>query len=321
MFAVTTLLGDAAKNGGKLPIVDEKVLKSLPKDMKHPPKVGEIDYRGDFFGRPSFLTVSGQLNVETYACALSDVYTFGPTFRAENSFTSRHLAEFWMIEPELCFATLEDDMNLAEDFLKFCTQYCLDNCASDIDFFDKRVEPGLKKRLQNVLNEPFKRLTYTEAIDILNKPEHMKAGSFEEKPDWGIDLGSEHERYLTEKVFKKPVILTDYPADIKAFYMRQNELDSEGRLTVQAMDILVPRIGEIIGGSAREERLELLEKRIVDMNLDMAHFDWYCDLRKYGSVPHAGFGLGFERMVLFITGVQNIRDVIPFPRWPKHCEF
>mmetsp|Transcript_4146 Transcript_4146/g.7260 ORF Transcript_4146/g.7260 Transcript_4146/m.7260 type:complete len:522 (+) Transcript_4146:91-1656(+) len=320
MFAVTTLLSAAEKNGGQLPLVDEATAKKFATDEK-PPKIGDVNYKSDFFGRPTFLTVSGQLNVETYACGLSDVYTFGPTFRAENSNTSRHLAEFWMIEPELSFATLEDDINLAEDFLKFVTHYVLENCSNDIDFFDARVEKGLRERLHNVLATPFQRLTYTEAIDILLDPEHLKAGKFEVKPHWGIDLGSEHERYLSEVVYKKPVVLTDYPADIKAFYMRQNELDSEGRLTVQAMDILVPRIGEIIGGSAREERLDKLESRIEAMGLEKEDFSWYCDLRRFGTVPHAGFGLGFERLIMFVTGVNNIRDTIPFPRYPKTCNF
>ena len=320
MFSVTTLLEGAKKNGGVLPLVDAKRAKELESEGKTA-TVGDIDFTQDFFNKPSFLTVSGQLNVETYACALSDVYTFGPTFRAENSNTSRHLAEFWMIEPELCFATLEDDMNLAEDFIKFCTQYVIDHCASDLEFFEKRFESGLRERLKNVVDNEFKRLKYTEAIDILNQPEHLEAGAFEEFPSWGIDLGSEHERYLTEKVFMKPVILIDYPADIKAFYMRQNEPDELGRITVQAMDILVPKIGEMVGGSAREERLDRLEKRITEMHLNVEDFSWYCDLRRYGSVPHAGFGLGFERLILFVTGLGNIRDAIPFPRYPGHAEF
>ncbi|CAK8988947.1 Asparagine--tRNA ligase (Asparaginyl-tRNA synthetase) (AsnRS), partial [Durusdinium trenchii] len=323
MFSVSTLLGAAGGNKGQLPVVDAARKKALATQGVEA-EVGEIDYKKDFFGKPAFLTVSGQLNVETYACALSDVYTFGPTFRAENSNTSRHLAEFWMCEPELCFATLQDDIDLGEEFIKFCTQYVMKTCASDIAFFDQRVEKGLIDRLKNVLETPFKRLTYTEAIDILNQPEHLlKDGKprFEEHPEWGIDLGSEHERYLCEVVFQGPVVLIDYPADIKAFYMRQNELDDKGRLTVQAMDILVPRIGELVGGSAREERLDRLTQRIKDMKLPVEEFDWYCDLRRFGSVPHAGFGMGFERFVMFVTGVHNIRDVIPFPRYPGACAF
>ncbi|GBG24668.1 Asparagine--tRNA ligase [Hondaea fermentalgiana] len=326
MMAVTTMLGKAEENKGKLPTVTAELAKKYALDDPNTKlKEGDVDYTKDFFSKPAFLTVSGQLNVETYACALSDVYTFGPTFRAENSHTSRHLAEFWMVEPELCFASLKDDIDLAEDFIKYCTQYVLKNCAADIDYFEKHTEEGLRDRLLNVVDTPFKRLSYTEAIEILNKPEHLKtedgSARFEEHPAWGIDLGSEHERYLCEKVFKGPVVLTDYPADIKAFYMRQNELDKEGRLTVQAMDILVPRIGELVGGSAREERLGLLEKRITDMNLKPEDFSWYCDLRRFGTVPHAGFGLGFDRFVMFVTGIANIRDVIPFPRYPGVCAF
>jgi len=304
MFSVTTLI---EKNGANLPTV-----KGKP---------DEIDYSQDFFSKPASLTVSGQLNVECFSCALSDVYTFGPTFRAENSHTSRHLCEFWMIEPEIAFATLDDDMNLAEEYLKFCVQYVLDHCPDDIDFFEKRVEKGLRTRLTNVLENPFERLTYTRAIEILNEPKNLKRGKFEEKPEWGIDLGSEHERFLTEQVFKKPIILTHYPIDIKSFYMRQCDPDEKGRRTCEAMDVLVPKIGEIIGGSAREERLDVLESRIEELNLEAENFDWYTDLRRYGSVPHAGFGLGFERLVMFTTGVENIRDVIPFPRWPGNCSY
>lgn len=326
MMSVTTLFSKAESNGGKIPTVTAERLKQYKRDDPNCKlKEGDIDWREDFFSKPAFLTVSGQLNVETYACALTDVYTFGPTFRAENSHTSRHLAEFWMVEPELCFASLKDDIDLAEDFIKYCTQYVLKNCAADIEYFEKNTEEGLRSRLLNVIETPFKRLTYTEAIEILNKPEHLKLedgkARFEEHPAWGIDLGSEHERYLCEKVFKGPVVLTNYPADIKAFYMRQDELDSEGRMTVQAMDILVPRIGELVGGSAREERLDRLEKRITDMNLKPEDFSWYCDLRRYGTVPHAGFGLGFDRFVMFVTGIANIRDVIPFPRYPGNCSF
>lgn len=274
--------------------------------------------------------------METHACALGDVYTFGPTFRAEDSHTSRHLAEFWMIEPEISFADLEQDAALAEAYVKYCARYALENCREDLEHFDQWVEKGLIARLQNVVENDFKVLTYTEAIEVLNKPEHLKKGKFEEKPDWGIDLGSEHERYLSEKVYKRPVVLTHYPKEIKAFYMRLDEevVDlkkyegtkigvAPGRTgeTVAAMDILVPRIGELIGGSQREERLEMLEAAIVANGDDPKDYWWYCDLRRYGSVPHAGFGLGFERLIMFVTGVENIRDVIPFPRVPKTCDF
>jgi asparaginyl-tRNA synthetase len=267
----------------------------------------------DFFGKKTYLTVSGQLEGEIMACALSDIYTFGPTFRAENSNTSRHLAEFWMIEPELAFADLKADMECAEAYLKFCVSYALEHCAEDLAFFDKLIEPGLLTRLQNVAHSPFAHIPYTEAIEILKKAPK----TFEFPVEWGTDLQSEHERYLAEEYCKKPVILTDYPADIKAFYMRANP---DGR-TVAAMDILVPKIGEIIGGSQREERLDVLEQKIADHGLNKADYWWYLELREYGSVPHAGFGLGFERLILFVTGMENIRDVIPFPRFPGHAEF
>lgn len=319
MFQVTTAL-KAGDVKAKLPTITEAKKKTLSKQGKEV-EVGDVDYTEDFFGKPAFLTVSGQLNVETYACAMSDVYTFGPTFRAENSHTARHLAEFWMIEPELCFATIEDDMNLAEDYLKYCTQYVLDHCKDDLAFFEKRVEPGLTDRLKNVVGERFERLTYTKAIEILNKPENLAAGNFEEEPNWGIDLGSEHERFLTEKIYKKPVIITDYPFSFKAFYMLRNAPDEQGRETVQAMDILVPKIGEIIGGSAREYRLEVLEEAMRVKDVDGSHLEWYKDLRRYGTVPHAGFGLGFERLIMYVTGIDNIRDVIPFPRTPGQCSY
>ena len=248
---------------------------------------------------------------------MGDVYTFGPTFRAENSHTGRHLSEFWMIEPEICFADLETNMNLAEDYVKYCVTYALENCRPDLEFFDQNVEEGLIARLQNVLAAPFQRITYTEAVELLTQPEHLAAGGFEEAPFWGIDLGSEHERYLTEKVFKKPTIVTDYPKDFKAFYMKQNE---DGK-TVRAMDILVPKIGELIGGSQREEDFEKLKAMMVEKDVGQEGLQWYMDLRKYGSVPHSGFGLGFERLVLFVTGMENIRDVIPYPRWPKNADF
>jgi asparaginyl-tRNA synthetase len=269
------------------------------------------------FGKPAFLSVSGQLNVETYAVGLSDVYTFGPTFRAENSHTSRHLCEFWMIEPELAFATIEDDMDCAEDYLKFCLKYVLKNNMDDLTFFDERVEKGLIERLTKVVNTPFKRVPYTEAVEILEKDIKEKKLKFENKVYWGCDLASEHEKYLTDKVFCGPIIVYNYPKDIKAFYMKMND---DGK-TVQAMDVLVPKIGEVVGGSAREDRLDLLDKRIEEMSLDKEAYWWYRDLRKYGSVPHAGFGLGFERLVMMATGVENIKDVIPFPRAPGQAEF
>lgn len=280
---------------------------------------GKIDFSKDFFGRRTSLSVSGQLNVETFACALSDVYTFGPTFRAENSHTVKHLAEFWMIEPEIAFADLEDDMNLAEDYLKYCVQFALTNNNEDLKFFEDMEggEKGLRERLMNVLQNPFKRITYTEAVELLQQEVAAGKVTFERYPEWGIDLGTEHERYITEKIFVKPVIVTNYPKDIKAFYMR---LDEDGK-TVSAMDILVPKIGEIIGGSQREERIDVLERVCKEKGLDPKAIWWYLELRKYGSVKHAGFGLGFERLLLFVTGLENIRDVIPFPRYPGHAEF
>lgn len=299
MFQVTTMLSDAEKNG-------------LPKQ-----KDGKIDYTRDFFGKPAFLTVSGQLSAENYCCALSNVYTFGPTFRAENSHTSRHLAEFWMIEPEMAFADLNDDMQCAEDYLKYCVRFVYENHRDDLEFFDKQVEKGLIKRLENILAEPFARRSYTEACEILIKESKSGRAQFQVPVEWGIDLGSEHERYLTEKVEKKPTIVYNYPKDIKAFYMRLND-DNK---TCAAMDCLVPHIGEVIGGSQREERLEVLDRRIQEMGLHVDDYWWYRDLRKYGSVPHAGFGLGFERLIMLCTGVENIRDVIPFPRYPGHAEF
>jgi len=280
---------------------------------------GAVDYSKDFFNKRVNLTVSGQLNVETHACALSDVYTFGPTFRAENSHTGRHLAEFWMIEPEICFADLADDINLAEDYLKYCVRFALENCAEDLEFFENSPhgEVGLRDRLKNVLENPFKRLTYTDAIEVLQKAVKEDGAVFEEEPVWGIDLPSEHERYLCEKVYKKPVVLMDYPKEIKSFYMKLNDDEK----TVAAADILVPKIGEIIGGSQREHRIDVLKRRCEEMGLDARQLWWYLDLRRYGTVPHAGFGLGFERLILFVTGLQNIRDVIPFPRYPQNAEF
>jgi asparaginyl-tRNA synthetase len=283
---------------------------------------GQVDHCKDFFGKEAHLTVSGQLNVETYCTALSRVYTFGPTFRAENSNTSRHLAEFWMIEPEIAFADLQADSELAEDFIKYLINACLTERADDMKFFDERIEKGLLTRLGHVLNTPFRRLPYTEAIKILEKA--IAGGKkFEYPVKWGIDLQSEHERFLTEEHFKQPVILMNYPKQIKAFYMRLNPPGTDGAPgdTVAAMDVLVPGVGEIIGGSQREERLDVLDARITEMGLPIKEYWWYRDLRRYGTVPHAGFGLGFERAMMFITGMGNVRDVIPFPRTPGSAEF
>ena len=274
---------------------------------------GKIDYSQDFFGRSAFLTVSGQLEAETYACGLGKVYTFGPTFRAENSNTSRHLSEFWMVEPEVAFCELPDNMDLAERFLKRIFGDLLTHCPEDMKFFNDKIDKTLIETLEHVISSDFVRLPYTEAIEILKKATQK----FEFKVDWGTDLQSEHERYLTEVHFKKPVILYDYPRKIKSFYMRLND-DGE---TVRAMDVLVPKIGEIIGGSEREYRLDVLEMRMQEMGLDPKNYWWYADLRRYGTVPHAGFGLGLERAVMYGTGIGNIRDVIPFPRFPGNCEF
>lgn len=285
-------------------------------DLNNIPRNGdskEIDFEQDFFGRPTNLTVSGQLEAEIFALALSDVYTFGPTFRAENSNTSRHLAEFWMIEPEMAFCDLEGDMQLAEDFLKTIFSDVLTNCPTDMEFFNERIDNTVIDTLKGIVESDFVRLSYTEAVEILR----ASGESFEFPVSWGVDLQSEHERYLTEKKFKKPVILTDYPRDIKAFYMRLND---DGK-TVRAMDVLVPKIGEIIGGSQREDRLDILEMRMKEQGLNPEEYWWYLDLRRFGSVPHAGFGLGLERTVQFVTGMGNIRDVIPFPRVPKSADF
>ncbi|MDX8431213.1 MAG: asparagine--tRNA ligase [Candidatus Algichlamydia australiensis] len=284
-------------------------------DLQAPPKKedGSIDFSKDFFGKPAFLTVSGQLNGEAYATALSDIYTFGPTFRAENSHTARHLAEFWMIEPEMAFADLADTAKIGEEYLKYLVKYAKENCEEDLNFFDKWVEKGLHKRLDHILDTPFAHIPYTEAVEILQKSNEK----FDFEPKWGIDLQTEHERYLTEKHAKKPVIVTDYPKEIKAFYMREND----DHKTVAALDILVPKVGEIIGGSQREERFDLLEAKFKAHDLDIEHYKWYLDLRRYGSVPHSGFGAGFERLVQFVTGMENIRDVIAFPRVPGQVEF
>ncbi|KAG9440070.1 hypothetical protein H6P81_020235 [Aristolochia fimbriata] len=278
-----------------------------------PMKDGKIDYSQDFFARQAFLTVSGQLQVETYACALSSVYTFGPTFRAEHSHTSRHLAEFWMVEPEIAFADLEDDMNCAEAYVQYLCKWLLEKCAADVDFIVKFIDKTARQRLELVSSTPFVRITYTEAVEHLKS---VKDKKFENKVEWGIDLASEHERYLTETMFQKPVIVYNYPKDIKAFYMRLND-DNK---TVAAMDVLVPKVGELIGGSQREERYDVIEKRILEMGLPVEPYQWYLDLRRYGTVEHCGFGLGFERMVLFATGIDNIRDVIPFPRYPGRAD-
>jgi len=291
---------------------------------------GSINFKEDFFGKSTNLTVSGQLEGELGAMAFSEIYTFGPTFRAENSNTARHLAEFWMIEPEMAFHDIEDNMNLAEEFIKYLIQYVMNHNKEDIEFLaqrlteeekalpqDKRSELGLVEKLSFVLNNAFERITYTDAINILLESNHYKKKKFQYDVKWGIDLQSEHERYLVEKHFKKPVIVTGYPAAIKAFYMRMND---DGK-TVAAMDILAPGIGEIVGGSQREERLEKLEARMKDMHIPAEEMSWYLDTRRFGSVPHAGFGLGFERMVQFVTGMTNIRDVIAFARTPKNCEF
>ncbi len=302
-------------------------------DIKNPPltEAGDVDYKQDFFGKATNLTVSGQLEGELGAMAFSDVYTFGPTFRAENSNTARHLAEFWMIEPEMAFYDLADNMALAEEMLKYVINYALEKNKEDIEFLSQRLideekqkpqtersELNLLEKLNFCLSNEFAKITYTEAIDILRESNHNKKKKFQYIIDgWGADLQSEHERYLVEKHFKKPVILTDYPKDIKSFYMRQND---DGK-TVAAMDILFPGIGEIIGGSQREERLEKLETRMNDMHIPTEEMSWYLDTRRFGACPHAGFGLGFERLVLFVTGMTNIRDVIPFPRTPNNCEF
>ena len=274
---------------------------------------GKVDYSKDFFGKPAHLTVSGQLNAEAFATSFRNVYTFGPTFRAENSNTVKHAAEFWMIEPEICFADLKDDMDLAEDMIKYVITYVLNECPEEMEFFNKFIDNTLLDRLHNVINSDFGRITYTDVIKELEKVNDK----FEYKVSWGVDLQTEHERYICEKLFGKPVFVTDYPAEIKAFYMKQNP---DGK-TVAATDLLAPGIGEIIGGSQREEDFGKLSAKIKELGMDENTYDWYMDLRKYGSVVHSGFGLGFERMMMYLTGMQNIRDVIPFPRTPKNCDF
>ena len=274
---------------------------------------GKVDYSKDFFGKPAHLTVSGQLNAEACATSFRNVYTFGPTFRAENSNTVKHAAEFWMIEPEICFADLKDDMDLAEDMIKYIITYVLNECPEEMEFFNKFIDNTLLDRLHNVINSDFGRITYTDVIKELEKVNDK----FEYKVSWGVDLQTEHERYICEQLFGKPVFVTDYPAEIKAFYMKQNP---DGK-TVAATDLLAPGIGEIIGGSQREEDFDKLSAKIKELGMDENTYDWYMDLRKYGSVVHSGFGLGFERMMMYLTGMQNIRDVIPFPRTPKNCDF
>ena len=284
-------------------------------DLDNVPKTeeGKLDYSQDFFGKEANLTVSGQLNAEIMALAFRNVYTFGPTFRAENSYTGRHASEFWMIEPEIAFADLEDNMELAEDMVKYIINYVLEHCPEEMEFFNAFVDKGLLERLHNIVNSDFIRITYTKAVELL-----LESGQkFEYPVEWGIDLQTEHERYITEQIFKAPVFVTDYPKDIKAFYMRLNE---DGK-TVRAMDLLVPGVGEIIGGSQREEREDVLLERIEEFGLNKEDYWWYLELRKFGTATHSGFGLGFERMIMYLTGVSNIRDVIPFPRTPKNCEF
>ena len=284
-------------------------------DLKNPPKLpnGEVDYSKDFFGTQAHLTVSGQLNGEMYACALGNIYTFGPTFRAENSNTQRHAAEFWMIEPEMAFADIHDNMDLAEDMVRYLVKDIMENCADDLDLFERFVDPTLQQTLKNIVDNSFARITYTEAIEIMQE----SGKKFEYKPEYGIDMQTEHERFLAEEYFKRPVIVRDYPKEIKAFYMKLND---DGK-TVAAMDVLVPRIGELIGGSQREDRYDVLLKRMNELEMDVANYGWYLDSRKYGTVPHAGFGLGFERMMMLVTGIANIRDTIPFPRTPKSINF
>ncbi|EGY34538.1 asparaginyl-tRNA synthetase [Aggregatibacter actinomycetemcomitans serotype e str. SC1083] len=306
--ATPLITASDTEGAGEMFRVSTLDLENLPRTDK-----GAVDFSQDFFGKESFLTVSGQLNGETYACALSKIYTFGPTFRAENSNTTRHLAEFWMIEPEVAFATLADNAKLAEDMLKYVFRAVLAERRDDLEFFAKHVDKDVINRLEHFINSDFAQVDYTDAIEIL-----LKSGkTFEFPVSWGIDLSSEHERYLAEDYFKSPVVVKNYPKDIKAFYMRLND---DGK-TVAAMDVLAPGIGEIIGGSQREERLDVLDKRMEEMGLNPEDYWWYRDLRRYGTVPHSGFGLGFERLIVYVTGLQNIRDVIPFPRAPRNANF
>ena len=302
------ITGSDAEGAGEMFNVNSFDLTNIPKADD-----GNIDFSKDFFGKPAHLTVSGQLNGETFAEAFRNIYTFGPTFRAENSNTVKHAAEFWMVEPEICFADLADDMDLAEDMIKYIFKYVLDNCPEEMEFFNNFIDKGLLERLNHVINSDFVRISYTDAVKELEKHND----EFEYKVSWGIDLQTEHERYLCEQILKKPVFVTDYPMDIKAFYMKQNP---DGK-TVAAADLLVPGIGEIIGGSQREENYDKLLNRMKELNMPIENYEWYLDLRKYGSCVHSGFGLGFERAIMYLTGMQNIRDVIPFPRTPKNCEF
>lgn len=306
------LTASDCEGAGEMFTVTRFNLDNIPQDT-----AGKADYSQDFFGKPAYLTVSGQLEAEIMAMAFSNVYTFGPTFRAENSNTARHLAEFWMVEPEMAFCNLEGNMDLAEAFLKHVFSYVMEHCAEDMAFFNQRIDDTVLETAHNIINSDFARITYTEAISLLENAIANGDKTFEYPVSWGIDLQSEHERYLAEEHFKKPVIVTDYPAEIKAFYMRLND---DGK-TVAAMDVLAPRIGEIIGGAQREERLDVLERRIEEAGLPKEDYWWYLDLRRYGTVPHAGFGLGFERLVQFMTGMSNIRDVIPFPRTPDNLDF
>ena len=302
------ITGSDAEGAGEMFRVTNLDLKNIPLDDEN-----KVDFSKDFFGKDTNLTVSGQLEAEAYALAFRNVYTFGPTFRAENSNTARHAAEFWMIEPEIAFADLNDDMDLAEDMMKYIINYVMENAKEEMEFFNSFVDKGLFDRLENVVNSEFERITYTEAIEILEKSKEK----FQYPVKWGIDLQTEHERYITEKVFKKPVFVTDYPKDIKAFYMRLND-DNK---TVAAMDLLVPGVGEIVGGSQREERLDVLEERMKELGMSEKEYWWYLELRKYGGTKHAGFGLGFERAIMYMTGMKNIRDVIPFPRTVGSAEF
>lgn len=310
-FHTPIITSSDSEGAGQMFTVTSLDLENLPLDEQ-----GKVQYEKDFFGKETHLTVSGQLEGELAATALGAIYTFGPTFRAENSNTPRHLAEFWMIEPEVAFNDNEDNMDLAEEFIKYCVQWALDHCKEDLDFLNQRIDKGLIERLEGVLKGPFKRLSYTEGIQILEEAV-ANGHEFQFPVYWGVDLASEHERYLVENHFKRPVILTDYPKEIKAFYMKQNE---DGK-TVRAMDVLFPKIGEIIGGSEREADYDKLHQRITELNIPMKDMWWYLETRKYGTCPHAGFGLGFERLLLFVTGMGNIRDVIPFPRTPHSAEF
>jgi asparaginyl-tRNA synthetase len=323
------ITGSDAEGAGEMFRVSTLDPENLPRTEE-----GKVDYKEDFFGKPVNLTVSGQLEAELAALALGQVYTFGPTFRAENSNTSRHLAEFWMIEPEVAFNDIHDNMDLAQDMLQYICKYVMENCADDLQFLNEREateqqakpqnernELGLIDRLKFVTENNFERITYTKAIDVLRNSNHYKKKKFQYEVEWGTDLQSEHERYLVEKEYKKPVIITDYPASFKAFYMRRNDHSEPGKETVAAMDILFPGIGEMVGGSQREERLDILKEKCAAFHIPEEELWWYLETRKFGTVPHAGFGLGFERMVMFVTGMTNIRDVIPFPRTPLNAEF